>query len=290
VPIKDAIQSTILLSGTVASVTETQEGAERLSTRLDGKVAVVTGAGQGLGRAIALRCAAEGAHVALAARSEELLTQVADVIEASGGRALAVRTDVRDPAQVAHLAEVVTSELGPADVLVNNSGIGGPTSVLWEMEPADWEETLRVNLTGTFLCCRAFLPAMVERGSGSVVVIGSVTGKRPLIGRTPYAASKLGLVGLVRTLAWEAGEHGIRVNLISPGPIDGERLDRVITAQAEVKGVSAEEAREQFASGSPLRRFVSPDDVAEAVVFLASDLAASVTGEDFNVSAGLAMY
>lgn len=258
--------------------------------RLDGKIAVVTGAGQGLGRAIALRCAAEGAHVALAARSEELLTQVADVIEASGGRALAVRTDVRDPAQVAHLAEVVTSELGQADILVNNSGIGGPTSVLWEMEPDDWEETLRVNLTGTFLCCRAFLPGMVERGSGSVVVIGSATGKRPLIGRTPYAASKLGLVGLVRTLAWEAGEHGIRVNLISPGPIDGERLDRVITAQAEVKGVSAEEAREQFASGSPLRRFVAPDDVAEAVVFLASDLSASVTGEDFNVSAGLAMY
>jgi NAD(P)-dependent dehydrogenase (short-subunit alcohol dehydrogenase family) len=258
--------------------------------RLGGKVAVVTGAGQGLGRAIALRCAAEGAQVALAARSEELLAEVAEVIEKTGGRALAVPTDVRDPTQVSRLAETVTKELGGADVLVNNSGIGGPTAVLWETEPDDWDETLRVNLTGTFLCCRAFLPAMVDRGSGSVVVIGSVTGKRPLIGRTPYSASKLGLVGLVRTLAWEAGRHGIRVNLISPGPIDGERLNRVIAGQAEVKSITFEEAREQFASGSPLGRFVAPDDVAEAVVFLASDASASITGEDLNVSAGLAMY
>jgi NAD(P)-dependent dehydrogenase (short-subunit alcohol dehydrogenase family) len=258
--------------------------------RLGGKVAVVTGAGQGLGRAIALRCAAEGAQVALAARSEELLAEVAEVIEKTGGRALAVPTDVRDPTQVSRLAETVTKELGGADVLVNNSGIGGPTAVLWEIEPDDWDETLRVNLTGTFLCCRAFLPAMVDRGSGSVVVIGSVTGKRPLIGRTPYSASKLGLVGLVRTLAWEAGQHGIRVNLISPGPVDGERLNRVIAGQAEVKGISFEEAREQLASGSPLGRFVAPEDVADAVVFLASDASASVTGEDLNVSAGLAMY
>jgi NAD(P)-dependent dehydrogenase (short-subunit alcohol dehydrogenase family) len=191
--------------------------------RLGGKVAVVTGAGQGLGRAIALRCAAEGAQVALAARSEELLAEVAEVIEKTGGRALAVPTDVRDPTQVSRLAETVTKELGGADVLVNNSGIGGPTAVLWEIEPDDWDETLRVNLTGTF-------------------------------------------------------------------PVDGERLTRVIAGQAEVKSITFEEAREQFASGSPLGRFVAPDDVAEAVVFLASDAWASITGEDLNVSAGLAMY
>src|SRR5689334_6736319 len=118
--------------------------------------------------------------MALAARSEERLEEVAERIGASGGRALVVPTDLRDRAQVERLGEVVASELGPADVLVNNSGIGGPTSVLWETDPDEWEETLRVNLTGTFLCCRAFLPGMIERGSGSVVVIGSVTGKRPL--------------------------------------------------------------------------------------------------------------
>jgi NAD(P)-dependent dehydrogenase (short-subunit alcohol dehydrogenase family) len=175
-------------------------------------------------------------------------------------------------------------------VLVNNSGIAGPMSVLWEIEPEEWDETIQVNLTGTFLCCRAFLPGMTSRGSGSIVVIGSVTGKRPLHGRTPYAASKLALVGLVRTLAWEVGEYGIRVNLISPGAVAGERIERVIEGQAKTKGVTIEDAREELAAGSPLKRFVDPEHVAEAVVFLASDAGSSVTGEDLNVSAGLAMY
>jgi NAD(P)-dependent dehydrogenase (short-subunit alcohol dehydrogenase family) len=226
----------------------------------------------------------------LAARSHERLAEAAEAIEASGARALAVSTDLRDRDQVQRLAETVNAELGPADVLVNNSGIAGPTAPLWETDPDEWDETVRVNLTGTFLCCRAFLPSMVERGSGSVVVIGSMTGKRPLPGRTPYAASKLGLVGLVRTLAWEAGAHGIRVNLISPGAVEGPRLDRVIAAQADAGATSADEARRRFVSASPLGRFVTPDDVADAVLFLASDEAASVTGEDLNVSAGSAMY
>lgn len=258
--------------------------------RLLGRVAVVTGAGSGIGRAIAVKCAAEGAHVALAARSEDRLRETAEHIEAAGGSALPVVTDLRDGRQVTSLAKTVERELGNADLLVNNSGVAGPTSVLWEIEPEDWEETLRVNLTGAYLCCRAFLPGMVSRRSGNVVVIGSATGKRPLYGRTPYSASKLGLVGLVRTLAWEAGEHGIRVNLISPGPVSGERIERVIEAQAKIKGITRDEARDELTSGSPLHKFVTPEDVAEAVVFLASDAARSVTGEDFNVSAGLVMH
>jgi 3-hydroxybutyrate dehydrogenase/3-oxoacyl-[acyl-carrier protein] reductase len=131
---------------------------------------------------------------------------------------------------------------------------------------------------------------MVERGSGSVVVIGSATGKRPLKGRTPYAASKLGLVGLVRTLAWELGEHGIRANLISPGFVDGERIKKVIEGQAAATGRTLEETRAELAASSPLQRFVDPEDIAEAVVFLGSDAASSVTGEDLNVTAGLVMY
>ena len=258
--------------------------------RLDGKVAIVTGGGRGIGRAIALRCAAAGADVALAARSVDQIEEVAGLIEGQGGRALPVATDLRDPGQVTRLAATVADELGDVDVLVNNSGIAGPMSVLWEIEPEEWDETIQVNLTGTFLCCRAFLPGMTSRGSGSIVVIGSVTGKRPLHGRTPYAASKLALVGLVRTLAWEAGEYGIRVNLISPGAVVGERIERVIEGQAKTKGVTIEDAREELAAGSPLKRFVDPEHVAEAVVFLASDAGSSVTGEDLNVSAGLAMY
>lgn len=257
---------------------------------LDGKVAVVTGGGRGIGREIALRCAAAGADVALAARSAEHLEEVAGLIEAQGRRALPVVTDLRDADQVTTLAETVARELGGVDLLVNNSGIAGPMTVLWEIDPAEWEETIQVNLTGAFYCCHAFLPAMIERRGGSVVVIGSVTGKRPLHGRTPYAASKLGLVGLVRTLAWEVGEYGIRVNLISPGAVAGERIEKVIEGQAKTKGLTLDEAREELASGSPLQRFVEPAHVAEAVVFLASDAGGSVTGEDFNVAAGLAMF
>ena len=258
--------------------------------RLDGQVAVVTGGGRGIGRAIALRCAAAGADVALAARSADQIEEAAGLIEAQGRRALPVVTDLRDPDQVTRLADTVTGELGGVDLLVNNSGIAGPMKVLWEIDPEGWNETIDVNLTGVFLCCRAFLPAMIQRRSGNVVVIGSVTGKRPLHGRTPYAATKIALVGLVRTLAWETGEYGIRVNLISPGAVAGARIEKVIEGQAATKGIPLEQARAELAGGSPLKRFVDPEHVAEAVVFLASEAGGSVTGEDLNVAAGLAMF
>jgi NAD(P)-dependent dehydrogenase (short-subunit alcohol dehydrogenase family) len=168
--------------------------------------------------------------------------------------------------------------------------VAGPTAPLWEISPEDWEATLRVNVTGTFLCCRTLLPAMIKRRSGSIIVVGSATGKRPLHGRTPYATSKLGLVGLVRTLAWEAGTHGIRVNLISPGYVAGPRIDRVIDAQAHALDITPEEARQRLISPSPLARLTDPEDVAAAAVFLASPAAASITGEDLNVSTGVVMY
>ena len=138
------------------------------------------------------------------------------------------------------LAQRVEAEVGALDVLVANSGIAGPTAELWKITPEEWEETIRVNLTGTFLLCRALLPAMIDRGSGSVVVIGSTTGKRPMYGRTPYAASKLGLVGLVRTLAVELGPHGVRVNLISPGAVAGPRIEAVLHEQARAAGTTYE--------------------------------------------------
>ena len=258
--------------------------------RLAGRVAVVTGAGRGIGRAIALQMAAEGASVALAARSADALDATAGAIVAGGGRAIAVPTDLRVAGDVDRLLATVEHDLGPVDLLVSNSGIPGPTKVLWETEPAEWTAALEVNLIGTYLCCRAFLPGMVARRQGSVVVIGSATGKRPLHGRTAYAASKLGLVGLVRSLAWETGRHDIRVNLISPGPTDGDRMRNVIRGQSESRGLSLEEAREEFTGATALARFVDPAHVAEAAVFLASDAAASITGEDLNVSAGMAMF
>jgi NAD(P)-dependent dehydrogenase (short-subunit alcohol dehydrogenase family) len=131
---------------------------------------------------------------------------------------------------------------------------------------------------------------MIERQAGSIVIIGSMTGKRPLVGRTPYAASKMAVLGLARTLAWEAGAYNIRVNVISPGPVEGERIDSVFRKLAEAKGISPAEVRQQFLRDSPLGHIIPPDDVAKVAVFLASDRAASITGEDVNVSAGMTMY
>lgn len=257
---------------------------------LEDRVAVVTGGGRGIGRGIALAYAAEGADVVLGARSVDAMEAVASEIRSAGREALVVPTDLTDRGAPDALAGQTLERFGRCDVLVNNSGIGGPTTPLWEVDPKDWEETLAVNVTGVFLCCRAFLPSMIERGSGNIINIGSITGKRPLLNRSPYATSKLALVGLTRTLATEAGPHGIRVNLISPGAVEGERIEWVIEKQAEAQGVSPEEVREQLTNLSPLRRFVAADEIAAAAVFLASDASGAITGEDMNVNTGLVMY
>ena len=258
--------------------------------QLNGRTALVTGASQGIGKEIALRFAREGAMVVLAARSRERLAETAAEIEAAGGSALVAPADLRDRGHVDALAHRVEAEVGALDVLVSASGIAGPTAELWRTAPEEWEETMRVNVTGTFLLCRAVLPAMVRRRSGSVIVIGSTTGKRPLYGRTPYAASKMALVGLVRTLALELGPHGVRVNLISPGAVAGPRIESVIREQARAAGISYEAAYKECVEATPLRRLIPREDIAAAAVFLASDASASITGEDMNVSGGLAMY
>jgi NAD(P)-dependent dehydrogenase (short-subunit alcohol dehydrogenase family) len=249
-------------------------------------VALVTGAGQGVGRAIALRLAADGASLVLTGRTPGTLEETRGLIARAGAPATVRPVDVGDPDAVAALAEAT----GPVDVLVNNSGVAGPTKPLWELTPQEWEATLRVNVTGVFLMCRAFLPAMIERRSGSVVVIGSMTGKRPLPGRTPYASSKTALIGLVRTLAHEAGPHGVRVNLVSPGPIGGPRLEAVAAAQARARGIGADEVLEAMRAESPMARITAAEDVADAVAFLASRAAKGITGEDLNVSSGVVMH
>lgn len=254
--------------------------------RLAGRRALVTGGGRGIGRVIALRCAAEGADLVLAGRDMAALEAVAGEVALLGRHASTMHVDLRDSAT----AIETLGGVGRVDLLVANSGVAGPTKPMWEVRAEEWEETFAVNVTGTFLTCQAIIPGMLSEGHGSIVVVGSMTGKRPLGRRSPYAASKTALIGLVRTAATDLGSRGVRINLVSPGVVEGERLDAVIAAQASAHGVPEDTVRKELRAASPLGRTVPAEDVAAAVAFLLSDDAASITGEDLNVSAGAVTY
>jgi NAD(P)-dependent dehydrogenase (short-subunit alcohol dehydrogenase family) len=252
-------------------------------------VAVVTGANRGIGRAITVALAAAGCTVAASARDPASLAETIAEVEQAGGVAVPVGCDVRDEASVASLAGWA-GQLGAVRAVVANAGIAGPTAPLHEITLADWRETIATDLDGVFLTFRAFIPGMIERRGGSLIAISSITGKRPLYGRTPYAAAKMGVIGLVRTLATELGPYDIRVNAICPGMVAGPRIEAVIARQAAARGITVEEARAEADRLSPLRRMVTAEEVAAACVFLASGGSASITGEDLNVTAGVVMY
>jgi NAD(P)-dependent dehydrogenase (short-subunit alcohol dehydrogenase family) len=194
--------------------------------KLAERVAIVTGAGRGIGRAVALAFAREGAVVVLAARSGRELSAVAGEIEAAGGRALAVPTDVRQEPAVAALAQQALSRHGRIDLLVNAAGVAGFGPVA-ESKPDEWDQMMAVNLRGAYLCCRAVLPAMMARRSGTIINIGSMVTGRTLAGSAAYTASKYGLLGLSRVLAEELRAHGVRVGVLSAGAVDTPLWDGV---------------------------------------------------------------
>lgn len=256
---------------------------------LQEKVAIITGGGQGIGLAIALAYARAGAKVVLASRSLQALTQTQATIEQLGAEVLAVPTDVCEQQSVHQMVEQAIAHFGHIDVLVNNAGIAGPTKPLWEIDPSEWDATIAVNQRGVYLCCHAVLPFMIQQRKGCILNIGSGIGKKPLVGRTPYATSKLGIIGLTRTLAWDVAPYNIRVNVISPGPVESPRLEAVLRKQAEIRNVTFEEVRRMATRDAPLARFVTAEEIAAVAVFLASDATSAITGEDVNVSAGLVM-
>ncbi len=257
---------------------------------LAGRVAVVTGGNRGIGRGIALAMAGAGASVAISARDEGSLEVVAREVRGLGAECLATACDVSDEGSVAALGAAVSERFGRVDVVIANAGVAGPTKAMHELDLTEWRECLAIDLDGVFLTFRRFIPTMVRARAGSLVAISSITGKRALAGRTPYAAAKMGVIGLCRTLAAEVGPHGIRVNAVCPGGVSGPRIDEVFRNQARIQGVSEQEARRQFTDSAPLRRLVDADEVARTCVFLASDAASGITGEDINVAAGLVMY
>ena len=258
---------------------------------LKGKVAVVTGGNRGLGLAIAKAMAGEGADLAISARDATALVAAAGEIRELGGACESIVCDVRDPESTDALSARVLERFGRVDVVVANAGIAGAIRPMHELSYDEWRDCIATDLDGVYLTFRRFIPPMVEAGGGgSLIAISSMTGKRPLAQRATYAAAKMGVIGLVRTLALELGPHNIRVNSVCPGAVAGERLDRIVRQNAESRGISEGEALRDFTAAAALKRPTTADEVAAACVFLASDAAAGITGEDMNVSAGVVMY
>ena len=253
---------------------------------LQNRVAVITGASKGIGRVMSQTFAREGAKVVCAARSDALVNETVALIRAGGGGAVAVVADAGTEAGAKAIFDAAAAAFGTIDTLVNNAGDGGPTKPLQDYTTDDWFYTVNSCLTSTYLCCRFAAPLMIAAGRGAIVNIASMAGRRGLAYRVGYCSAKAGQIGLTYGLALELGRHNITVNAIAPGAVAGDRIDRVIKAQAEVRGVDVERMRESFVERSPLRRMSTATDIAALAAFLCSDLARNISGQCIPVTAG----
>jgi 3-oxoacyl-[acyl-carrier protein] reductase len=247
------------------------------TTGLAGKVALVTGASQGIGRACALELARAGAAVALAARNVEKLEAVANEIAAAGGQAKAFALDVASEESIKSGAKAVIAEFGKVEILVNNAGITKDGLAL-RMKLADFEDVLRTNLIGAFLLTQAVISSMMKGRWGRVINITSVVGETGAAGQANYAASKAGMIGMTKSLAREFASRGVTVNAVAPGFIE--------TAMTDVLN---EEQKTAIMAQIPLARYGADSDIAAAVAFLASDAAGYITGHTLNVNGGMYM-
>jgi NAD(P)-dependent dehydrogenase (short-subunit alcohol dehydrogenase family) len=255
--------------------------------RLKDKVAIITGGGSGIGRAISLAFASEGAIVVVAARTFDRLEEVGNDINSRGGTARAIAVDVADEIEVQEMVARTLKEYGRIDILVNNAGIPGPTANIANMQLDKWNEVLSINLTGPMLCSREVLANMIGRKSGSIINISSVGGMSGFPMRSPYCVSKMGIIGLTETMAIEVGDYNIRVNCISPGAVRGDRVLNAARAKGKALGINYEEVLERLTKDYSLKRLIEPTEIAAAAVFLASDDASAITGHTLVVSCGL---
>jgi len=245
--------------------------------RLDGKIAIVTGAGRGIGQAIAAELAREGADLALCGRQIEPLNETAAKVQALGRKALVVSTDVGDAAAVDAFVKQVIAHYGRIDVLVSNAGITRD-KLLMRMSDEDFDEVIRINLKGSFLFCRAVSRPMMKQQAGNIVIITSLIGLIGNAGQCNYAASKAGLIAMTKSMAKEFASRNIRVNAVAPGFIVSKMTDAL-----------PEELKKQMLASIPAGRLGVPADVAKSVAFLASDDASYVTGQVLSVNGGMFM-
>ena len=253
---------------------------------LEGRVAIITGASKGIGRALGLRFAREGASVVCAARSADLVKETTAEAQKAGGKAIAVVCDASVEDDVRRLVATSVAAFGKVDTLVNNAGDGGPTKPVQDYLMEDWRYTIDSCLTSSYLCMRFVVPEMIKAGGGSIVNISSGAGRRGLPYRIGYCSAKAGQVGMTYGMALELAPHKIRVNCVAPGAVEGDRIDRVIAGQAQVRGISVEAMRQAMIERSPLKRMVTADDIVDATVFFSSDMARSVSGQVLAVNAG----
>jgi 3-oxoacyl-[acyl-carrier protein] reductase len=259
-----------------------------MTRRVDGRIAIVTGAAKGMGREICLSLAREGAHLALAAREVEPLQGLATEVEALGRRALVQPTDVTDERAVqALVARTRATFGGRIDILVNAAGITGPIETpVWEIPADDWDAVLGVNVKGTFLPIKHALPAMIAQRYGKIVNISGTSGLRGYKNRAAYSSSKWALRGLTRTVALEVGPYNVNVNALHPGIVGGDRMDKLCREKARKRGWTPEQVYEEYVQEMALRRVTVAQDVASAVVFLASDESRNMTGQSVTVDGG----
>jgi NAD(P)-dependent dehydrogenase (short-subunit alcohol dehydrogenase family) len=256
---------------------------------LEGRTAIITGVGPGLGRAMALLFAREGADVALAARSRERLEAIAGEVAALGRRALAIPTDISDPAQAKNCADTAFAAFGKIDVLVNSAFAHGVVKHLVTMDAADlatFLQILKTNVWGTMLMCRYTAPYMIEAKRGVIINITTVSMRQGRENSSAYSSSKAAVAMFSQSLASELGPHGIRVNCVVPGHIWSDNLKGYYETRARATGRTYAEQYAQFTGEMALRRVPEADEVAAAVLFMASDLASAITGQSLDVNAG----
>src|ERR1700704_5723389 len=248
---------------------------------LQGLRVLVTAGASGIGLATARAFAREGARVHVCDVDQAALKAIA----ASAPAIVQSICDVADRIAVARMFDQVTATFGGLDALVNNAGIAGPTAECEDIALADWERTLAVNLTGQFLCAQRAIPWLRKSSNASIANLSSAAGRFGFPLRTPYAATKWGVIGLTKSLSIELGIHGIRVNALCPGSVAGPRIDGVFASKAAARGVAADVVREEALTKTSLHRLVSADDIAHAIVFLASKLGANISGHALPVDA-----